>query len=133
MVPAGFLVLIILGAIAVDTAIVVMAQRDLANRTAAAANDIAGLAVSDEAFYGGAAPGSVALVPERAAAYVALAFPPDRPPAGYLSWSGQAVTDGRQVVVTASAEVRYLFAPAIPGVDHTTTVTARSEATARGG
>jgi Flp pilus assembly protein TadG len=130
LVPAAVLVLIVLGAIAVDSAIVFYAQRDLANRTAATANDIAGFAVSDSSFYDG---GVVALDDGRADAYARLVFAPDRLPGGYESWSGDADATGRAVTVVATAEVRYVFAKAIPGAPDTATVRARSVATARGG
>jgi Flp pilus assembly protein TadG len=130
LVPAGILVLLILAAIAIDSAIVLTAQRDLANRAAAAANDIAAGAVSDDGFYG---QGTIALDQPRADAYVALAFDPDHPSAGFDDWSAFAETDGRRVTVVARARVHYLFAPAIPGVSETTEVVARSTATARGG
>lgn len=132
LVPAAVLVLVVLAAIAIDSAIVVLAQRDLLNRTAAAANDVAGFAVSEEKFYS-SPDGRVELDQERTGAFVDLVFSEERRPANYEAWSGRGVTDGRQVVVEATARVRYLFAPAVPGVARTATVTARSTATARGG
>jgi Flp pilus assembly protein TadG len=126
LVPAAVLVLLVLGAICVDSAVVFLAQRDLANRTAAAANDIAGLAVSDTAFYGA---GAVRLDDDRATAYTHLAFSPDQLPGGYESWTADAETDGAQVTVVATAEVRSIFAKALPGAPATTTVRARSQAT----
>jgi Flp pilus assembly protein TadG len=131
LVPAAVLVLLVLGSIAVDSAVVLLAQRDLSNRTAAAANDIAGFAVDEAAFYRGT--GDITLDQQRAGAFTDLAFSPDRRPAGVDAWQASAATDGRTVVVTATATVRYIFAPAIPGVARTATVTARSVATARGG
>ena len=129
LVPAAVLVLLVLGAICVDSAVVFLAQRDLANRTAAAANDIAGFAVSDAAFYERA--GVVALDDDRADAFVRLAFPTDRPPGGFDSWSADADAAGDRVTVVAAAEVRSIFARAIPGAADATTVRARSVATAR--
>lgn len=126
LVPAAVLVLLVLGAVCVDSAIVFLAQRDLANRTAAAANDIAGFAVSDDAFYDRA--GTVTLDDERADAYVQLAFPADDPPGGFQSWSADADAAGGSVTVAAEAEVRSVFARAIPGTSRTTTVRARSVA-----
>ena len=131
LVPAGILVLLILGAIAVDSAVVFLAQRDLANRTAAAANDLAAAAVSDVAFYQGG--GTVELRQDRATAFTELVFAPGRRPAGFASWSGSATANGRTVRVEATAEVRYVFAAAIPGAPKTTTVRARSTAVAVGG
>lgn len=129
LVPAAVLVLLVLGAICVDSAVVFLAQRDLANRTAAAANDIAGFAVSDDAFYDRS--GVVALDDGRADAFVRLAFPTDRPPGGLASWRADADADGDVVTVVAEAEVRSVFAKAIPGARDTTVVRARSVATVR--
>ena len=131
LVPAAVLVLLVLGAICVDSAVVFLAQRDLANRTAAAANDIAGLAVSDDAFYDGS--GAVVLDDERAGAYVRLAFPADLPPGGFASWSADADVADAQVTVVAEAQVRSIFARALPGAPETSVVRARSVATARSG
>ncbi|MEX1177426.1 MAG: hypothetical protein WEB09_03100 [Nitriliruptor sp.] len=50
LMPVGVLILLVLGAIAVDFAIVYTAQRELANLTAGLANDAAG-AVDEDAFY----------------------------------------------------------------------------------
>lgn len=126
LVPAGILVLLILAAIAIDGALVLMAQRDLANRAAAVSNDLAVAALSDGALY---RDGGILLDEHRAEAYVRLAFDPAHRPDEYESWSGRASADGRRVEVVATAEVKYLFAPAIPGLPRSTTVVARSIAT----
>jgi hypothetical protein len=130
LVPAGILVLLVLASIAVDSALVHFAQRDLANRTAAAGNDIAGLAVDDAAFYD--EDGTITLDQERADAYIRLAFAPERLPDGYSSWSAVAETRGNSVIVSAEAEVDLIFSKAIPGVAHAARVEARSLASARG-
>jgi Flp pilus assembly protein TadG len=130
LVPAGILVLIILGAIAVDSAVVFLAQHDLENRTAAAASSIAGAAASEAEFYDS---GAVVLDPALASAYTDLAFASDGAPTGYVEWSATATTEDRQVTVEARAVVRYVFAPAVPGLRSTATVRARSTATAKGG
>ena len=131
LVPAGILVLLVLAAVAVDSALVFVAQRDLANRTAAAANDIAAAAVSDDAFYDGG--GTIVLQEARADAFVDVTFAPERRPEGFEARTASATTVGREVTVVAEAEVRYLFAPAVPGVARTTVVRARSTAVAVGG
>jgi hypothetical protein len=133
LVPAAVLVLLILGAICVDSAVVFFAERDLANRTAAVASDVASATVDDASFYGSAAGAPLVLDESKAEAYARLAFAPDRTPAGYDRWSGEATTDGRTVTVVATAQVRYVFAKAIPGAPDTATVEARSVATAHGG
>ena len=114
-----------------DSAVVFFAQRDLANRTAAAANDIAAAAVSDDAFYDGG--GAIVLRDAVADAFVGVTFSPGRRPERFESWTASARTAGREVTVEAEAEVRYLFAPAVPGAARTTVVRARSTAVAVGG
>ena len=129
LVPAGILVLLALAAMAVDAAIVLAAERDLAHRTAAVAGDLANVAVDDAELYGS---GRVTLRPDVATALVETAFPADAPPAGYESWRAEARTDGRLVTIAAEARVRYLFAPAVPGVARSTVVRATSTAEAAG-
>ncbi|HEX7166536.1 MAG TPA: hypothetical protein VF230_06115 [Acidimicrobiales bacterium] len=131
LVPAAVLVLLVLAAIAIDSAVIFLASRDLSNRTAAVANDVAGAAVSDASFYGGA---GVVLDGDAARRYAATAFAAPSKPEGYVAWAGEATVVGdRTVEVVAWAEVRHVFAGAIPGVDGVTRVEARSVATARGG
>ena len=67
LVPVGFLVLIILGAIAVDSGVAFLAQRQLSDALTAAANDASGAAVSEPSFYQG---GQVVIDPARAAQVV---------------------------------------------------------------
>ena len=126
LVPAAVLVLIALAAIAVDSAIVFMAQRQAGDIAAAAANDAAGAALSEGAFYGG---GAVALDPARVATVAADAVAAR---GGGLDLVGppSIVVRGRQVCVTVQARVRYLFSPAVPGAPRGRTVTARAAATA---
>ncbi|HVF14697.1 MAG TPA: hypothetical protein VM942_08865 [Acidimicrobiales bacterium] len=117
--PAAVLIVMVLAAITVDTSIAFLAQRELANATAAAANDAAGRAVDSEAFYQSDrieldADGVEAVAAER----VRLAIDQTRhralevrvaasPPAGPgCPWT---------VSVTASSRVPYVFAKALPG------------------
>ena len=129
LVPAGVLVLIILGAIAIDSAVIVLAQRDLQNRTAAIGNDAATLALDEAAFYD---EGEVVLSPEAVATYTAVAFAPANKPEGYAAWGANAVTTGRSVEVSAWADVSTIFLRALPGLPDVTRVEATSVATAEG-
>ena len=125
LVPAGVLVLLLLGAIAVDSSIAFMAQRELQNAAAAAANDAAAVAVdpSDISTKGSAATANAAtadrLVRER--------FQQD------LAY-GLTVTDvsddvqGNQVTVVVHGNVRYLFARAIPGAAHSQEIVVKASA-----
>ena len=130
LVPAAVLVLVMLAAIAVDSAVVLLAERDLSDRTAAVANDIAGFAASDDAFYSG---GVVALSGQHASRYTDLAFAPARTPEGYRGWHATATTTGRTVTISAEADVEYIFAKALPGFPDVAHVQARSVVTSRGG
>ena len=76
LVPAGFLVLIILAAIAVDSAVALLGQRQLGDALAAAANDAAGAAISNSTFYG---TGRVALDPAAAARTVCVSLAAQHP------------------------------------------------------
>ncbi|HWI04438.1 MAG TPA: hypothetical protein VNT52_11560 [Acidimicrobiales bacterium] len=133
--PAALVIMLALAAITVDSAIAFMAQRQLTNATAAAANDAATEALSDRAFYEGdrielsaAAVESVAV--DRVFALVdparhhglsvtAEAFPPA---AAGCSWT---------VRVRASSRVDELFGKAIPGSSGQVAVHAQSTAAPR--
>jgi Flp pilus assembly protein TadG len=120
--PAGILIVMVLAAMAVDTSIAFMGQRELANATAAAANDAASQAVDNAAFYqqdrielDPVAVESLAVAKVRAAvdgarhaglSVQAVALPPAAPG---CPWT---------VKVTASSRVSYVFAKAIPGGPH---------------
>ncbi len=132
LVPAGVLVLVVLGAIAVDFAIAFLAQRELTSAAAAAANDAAAAAISDQSFYRGqpsARPGAVEIDDEAARRVVEAALE-SREPRGVTLTAVSVQAPGRQVCVTLSGEVAYLFAKALPGVAHGTRVEGRATATA---
>lgn len=133
--PAALLIMVALAAITVDTAIAFMAQRQLANATAAAANDAASRALSDRAFYQG---DSIELLPSavetvamdrvhqlidearhHGLVVTAAASPPA---AAGCSWT---------VTVTASSSVDELFGRAMPGSSGQVAVRAESTASPR--
>lgn len=128
LVPAGFLVLLLLGGIAVDSAVTVLGQRQLSDVTAAAANDAAGAALSDGAFYEG---GLVAVDPSQAAEVACrdLAAQGDGDLHGVRLAVGVA---GPVVAVEATATVDAVFGRAVPGFG-TRQVQARSVAVAAAG
>jgi hypothetical protein len=127
LVPAGVLVLVVLGAIAVDFAGVFLAQRQLADVTAAAANDAATAALSDQAYYG--ADGRLAVDPATAAAVVCTAVQAQVDARLRLQAIGIAVGT-RWVHVRAVAQVDHVVARAVPGVAHQATVSAAGSAVA---
>ncbi|MFN2606751.1 MAG: hypothetical protein ABR511_02460 [Acidimicrobiales bacterium] len=119
MFPAAVLVVVVLAAITVDSAIAFLGQREVANAVAAAANDAAGEGVGNSAFYQGDRidldPGAVQQV---AVAQVTAALDPSR----FHNLSVDvAVTPPAvagcppQVRVQASATVSALFGAAVPG------------------
>lgn len=129
LVPAAVLVLVILGAIVVDSAVVFLAHRELNNRAAAAANDAAAVALDEAAYYAG---GTVCLDPDTVHDVVAAAFRADRLPGAVRSVDAEATIMGRTVTVAVAGEVPLVFAPAVPGVAPTARVRTSVTATARG-
>lgn len=131
LVPAGVLVLFILGSIAVDASIAFLAQRELTSAAAAAANDAAGAAVSDEAFYrvGGGAPGQIVLN-QREAADLADDALRKREVRGVSDVEQDVQVSLDQVCVTITGRVEYIFAKAIPGARRGRRVTGQAVATA---
>jgi hypothetical protein len=131
LMPAAVLVLAILGAIAVDSAMVFLAQRELVDAASGAANDAAGAALEDAAFYRG---GGRLAIDQQRALQVAEAGVAARAPAGLTVLGRPTVrVDGGQVCVELRASVRRIFARALPGFGDDVVVTARATATAAGG
>jgi Flp pilus assembly protein TadG len=115
LVPAGVLVLVVLAAIAVDSAIAFMAQREMINRASAAASDAATVAITDAGLQQGfdARPDASEVrrvVNERLVGQTV---------AGYTVAASDVATSVSDDVVTVevTGEVPYIFAPAVPGAD----------------
>ena len=112
LMPAAVLVLMLLASIAVDSAVVWTAHRELSNRAASVANDIAAVALDDDRFY---RHGDVAVDAGRAEQLLAAALREEA--SGGLR--DVSVTElevrGRQVTVTLSGRVLAVFGPAVPG------------------
>lgn len=130
LMPAAVLVLVVLGAIAVDSAVVYLAEREVGSAAAAAANDAAGAAMSDGDFYRSG--GEVTLDPGRAAAVAQASAAARLPRELELLGPPRVEVAGRQVCVRVAARVRRIFAPAIPGGVADATVEAQAGATAVG-
>lgn len=133
--PAAILVVIVLAAIAVDVSIAFLGQREVANATVAAANDAAGLGISNRGFY---QRGQVQLEPstvERAAAeQVRAVLGPSRFHDLRVEVTVEpALLPGcpPTVRVRATARVDYVFARALPGGADQADVAATSEASPR--
>ena len=133
--PAALLIMVALAAMTVDSAIAFLAQRELMNATAAAANDAATEALSDSSFYREnrielSAAAVEAIAVDRVLAVVdtgrhhgltvtAEAVPPS---AAGCAWT---------VRVAASSTVDELFGKSMPGSSGTVAVSARSRASPR--
>ena len=130
LMPAAALVFIVLGAIAVDFAIVFLGEREVANAAASAANDAAAQAVDRDIFYATATVHLDGAVAARVAARSVEA-------AGLDDHLDDVVTTTRVdtgaplVTVTVRARVHYLFASALPGGPEGADVEASAVATAR--
>ena len=124
LVPAAVLVLFILGALAVDSAATYLAQRQLSDALAGAANDAATAALSDAAFYDR---GQLRIDPVLAAAVVCQSVTATLDTRVHLT-SLQLAVDGRWVHVRAAAEVGRLIMSAVPLVPRSTTIRAGAAA-----
>lgn len=111
LVPAGFLILMLLGALAVDDGAVYLGQRDLSSSVEAAANDAAGAALANGAFYG---QGAIQIDPAQAATVVCQ----DMAAQGgndLLDVSVSMAVVGPALFVQAHAQVQAVFGRSIPG------------------
>jgi hypothetical protein len=111
LVPAGFLVLLILGALAVDDGAAYLGQRQLQANLQAAATDAAGAAVANGAFYGG---GGVEVAPTQAATVVCQDLAAQGP-SGLLDTAVSLAVVGSAVFVQGHAEVAAVFGSRVPG------------------
>ncbi|MFN8039111.1 MAG: hypothetical protein U0Q07_07865 [Acidimicrobiales bacterium] len=127
--PAGVLIVFVLGGLAVDASAVHLAQRELLDAAASAANDAAGAGIDTTALR---STGAVRLDPTRART------------AAERSLAGQGLAgldpasvhvevdpDAATVTVRAARRTRHVFAPALPGGDRTIVVHAAASAQAR--
>ncbi len=111
LVPAGFLVLMLLAALAVDSAVAYQAQHQLHDALAAAANDAVAAGVDDRTFYTG---GVVTLDAGSAASVVCRSVEAQ----GLGSLHGLRIgvaLSGRSIRVTGAATVDAVFGRVVPG------------------
>jgi uncharacterized membrane protein len=130
LMPAGVLVVMILGALAVDSAVLFLGERELADLTAAAANDAATAALDAETFYDC---GRLQLDELRAREVVHAVVSARSSDAVSLRGVEVAVSNNvarPEVTVAAQGTVQLVFTPAIPGTARTRVVNARSTAAA---
>jgi hypothetical protein len=114
LVPAGFLVLISLAALAVDSAAAYLGQQQLHDSLVAAANDAATAGLSNQSFY---TQGSVSLDPVAAGRVVCVtvAAQADGDLHGLRLWMA---VNGPAIRLQGRATVDAVFGRAIPGFGH---------------
>lgn len=123
--PAGVLIVMIMGSIAVDFGIVFLAERELAAATAAAANDAVTIGIDEANFRHD---GTLTL--DRAATRQAVIDSLERRTNAFDVFPPEVTfPDDRTVRVRVRARVHYLFADAIPGVADTAFANATTTAT----
>jgi hypothetical protein len=128
LVPAGFLVLILLGALAVDSAVAYLGQQQLHDALTAAANDAAGAAIDNQLFYR-----DVRVVIDSSQARTVVCESVAAQHFSQLHGVHVFVTTrGADIAVEGSATVDAVFGRAIPGFGRRT-VTARVDAVAETG
>lgn len=114
LVPVGFLVLILLGAMAVDAAVAFLGQRQLADATAGAANDAATASLGNGAFYN---TGALIIDPNAAASLVCRSLSAQGNN-GLHNVSLAIAIDGPVITVRAHARVDAVFGRLVPGFGH---------------
>lgn len=124
--PAAFLIMLVLGSLAIDAGAVFVGQRDLASAAGAAANDATTLGLNLERLRDD---GTLVLDPGLVESSV-LATLGRRGIADQLAAPPEIEIAGDQISVTLTRHVAYVIAPALPGAPagRTVTVTARASA-----
>lgn len=126
LVPAGALVVILLGAIAFDLSLVFLRQRQAASLTADVANDLASMALDAPTFRES---GTYVLDPALADE-VGRSLLDASDLAEHIMSATVTVEGDDTVTVQVTVGVDYVFARAVPGAGDGTTVTARATAVA---
>lgn len=130
LMPVAALIFVILGSLAVDATVVFLAERELANAAAAAANDAATRAIDLDVFY---ARGCIELVEELAEDVVAASVASKQLGQDDFVLGPTAVdARGREVTVTLTGQAPHIFSKALPGAPDAATVSATATATAEG-
>ena len=111
LVPAGFLVLVLLAALAVDSAVAYLGQQQLHDALSAAVNDAVSAGLDDPAFYRS---GSLILDPATVDRTVCAAVAAQGDPGLHHLQLAVAIT-GSSVRVAGVATVDAVFGRAIPG------------------
>lgn len=126
LVPAGFLIMLLLGAIAFDLSLLFLRQRQASSLAVDLANDLATLALDDEQLRTTAE----YVVDEPTARRLALELAETSDLADDLLDLDVVVLGDDMVRVTATVQVDYVFARSIPGARAGSEVTASATARA---
>lgn len=129
LMPAGVLIVLLLGAIAFDLSLLFLRQRQASSVAVDVANDLASAAFDEGTFR---ATGEFTLDPTRAD-QLGRAFVDQSDLAGDVVSLEVDVVGRDSVTVTLIVRVDYVFAKAIPGASGGSTVTARATAVAAAG
>jgi hypothetical protein len=124
LMPAAVLVMVVLAAIAMDLSLVHLGRRELVAAAEAAANDATTYGIDEPAYRAGA---GVRLDPMRVQRSVHQTLAA-RGLVERLEQAPRVEIVGNGVRVSLAMQVRYVFAKALPGVDHTVVVTASGAA-----
>jgi hypothetical protein len=133
LMPAAVLVVLVLAAIAVDSAVVFLGEREAASLASAAANDAATAALREDAFR---ETGAFVLDEDQARRIVRSTLEASSSELDLLGQPDVALVDVNgepAVTVTIRGTVDYIFAKAIPGTDDRAVVEASATAVARVG
>jgi len=126
LVPAGFLVVLILASIAVDMALVHLRQRQALDVASGAANDVVTAVADESRLRRGDGLGLDQSAAEAAVGRIVAAS--DLAPSVVGAPVVRVTDDSVEVELTVEAD--YIFAGAVPGAPDSTTITARASATA---
>jgi hypothetical protein len=129
LMPAGVLVVLLLGAISFDMSLVFLRQRQASSTAADVANDLASVALDVDEFR---AQGTYRLDPRRADD-LGRSLLDQSDLASSITAASIEVTAPDTVMVTVTMSVDYVFSKAIPGAPDGTTVTAHASASATPG
>lgn len=110
--PAAFMIVLVLGALAIDSGAVFLRQRDLASAAGAAANDAATLGIDLERLR---SDGETVLDPHLVAAVVDASLARRGLLDDLLEPPLVTIVDGTRVEITLTAYADYVIAPALPG------------------
>ena len=123
LMPAAVLVMLMLSAIAVDSAVVFLAHRRLTAITSAAANDLAVTALPSQANTGQLTPSNEEVSSQLGAVISRQTSN------GLSNLRCHAAASASRVTVGCEATIHYIFASAIPGARHATVVRAQTTST----